>query len=65
VGTGLVAGAILGGPAGAAAGSLIGAGVVTVHLMVSHPQATLESGTTMMLTLTESLQMVPVASSGN
>lgn len=65
VGTGLVAGAILGGPAGAAAGSLIGAGVVTVHLMVSHPQATLESGTTMMLTLTEPLQMVPVASSGN
>jgi hypothetical protein len=65
VGGGLVAGAMLGGPAGAAAGGLIGAGVVTVHLMVSHPQATLESGTNMMLTLTEPLDMVPAASSGN
>jgi hypothetical protein len=60
-----VTGAVLGGPAGAAAGSLIGAGVVTVHLLVSHPQATLESGTTMMLTLTEPLDMVPAPTSGN
>ena len=65
VGAGLVTGAVLGGPAGAAAGSLIGAGVVTVHLLVSHPQATLESGTTMMLTLTEPLDMVPAPTSGN
>jgi hypothetical protein len=65
VGTGLVAGAILGGPAGAAAGSLIGAGVVTVHLLVSHPQATLESGTTMVLTLTQPLDMVPAVASGS
>ncbi len=65
VGGGLVAGAIFGGPAGAAAGGLIGAGVVTVHLLVSHPQATLESGTNMMLTLTEPLDMVPTAASGN
>jgi len=65
VGAGLVTGAILGGPAGAAAGSLIGAGVITVHLLVNHPQATLEQGTNMMLTLTEPLDLVPAVSSGN
>jgi hypothetical protein len=65
VGAGLVTGAILGGPAGAAAGSLIGAGVITVHLLVNHPQATLEQGTNMMLTLTEPLDLVPEISSGN
>jgi hypothetical protein len=65
VGAGLVTGAILGGPAGAAAGSLIGAGVITVHLLVSHPQATLEQGTNMMLTLTEPLDLVPAIPSGN
>jgi len=64
VGAGLVTGAILGGPAGAAAGSLIGAGVITVHLLVSHPQATLEQGTNMMLTLTEPLDLVPAISRG-
>ena len=64
VGAGLVTGAFLAGPAGAAAGSLIGAGVITVHLLVNHPQATLEQGTNMMLTLTEPLDLVPAASSG-
>jgi hypothetical protein len=65
VGAGLVAGAIVGGPGGAAAGGLIGAGAVTVHLLVNHPQATLESGTTLMFTLTEPLDLLPSASSGN
>ena len=65
VGAGLVTGAILGGPAGAAAGGLIGAGVITVHLLVSHPQATLERGTNMLLTLTEPLDLVPARPSGN
>jgi hypothetical protein len=65
VGAGAVTGAILGGPAGAVTGGLIGAGAITVHLLVNHPQATLESGTTMVFTLTEPLEMVPAASSGN
>jgi hypothetical protein len=65
VGAGLVTGAIVGGPAGALAGSLIGAGAITVHLLVSHPQATLETGTTLMFTLTEPLDMVSGTSSGN
>jgi hypothetical protein len=65
VGTGLVAGAIVAGPVGALTGSLIGAGAITVHLLVNHPQATLESGTVLMFTLTEPLDMVAGTSSGN
>jgi hypothetical protein len=64
VGTGAVTGAVLGGPVGALTGSLIGAGLVTVHLMVSHPQATLETGTTLLFTLNEPLQMVPAQTGG-
>ena len=65
VGAGVVTGAIVGGPVGALTGGLIGAGAVTVHLLVSHPQATLESGTTLLFTLTEPLKMVPATWSGN
>jgi len=65
VGAGVVTGAILGGPAGAAAGGLIGAGAITVHLLVNHPQATLESGTAMVFTLTEPLDLVPAQLSRN
>jgi hypothetical protein len=65
VGAGAVAGAYLGGPVGALAGSLVGAGVVTTHLLVSHPQAHLETGDVLMLTLTERMHLVPVANSGN
>jgi hypothetical protein len=57
VGAGAATGAILGGPVGALAGSMIGAGVITTHLLVNHPQATLEPGTAMIFTLTEPLQM--------
>jgi hypothetical protein len=65
VGAGATTGAILGGPAGALTGSLIGAGVVTAHLLISHPQATLEAGTAMLFTLSEPLQLVPARTSGN
>lgn len=61
VGAGAVTGAIVGGPVGALAGTLIGAGAVTVHLLVSHPQATLESGTVLLFTLTEPLHLAPTA----
>jgi hypothetical protein len=57
VGAGATTGALLGGPVGAVAGSMVGAGVITAHLLVSHPQATLEPGTAMIFTLTEPLQM--------
>jgi hypothetical protein len=65
VGTGVVAGAVLGGPAGALAGTLVGASLVTAHLLINHPQATLEEGTTLLFTLTETLNLVPVTASGN
>jgi hypothetical protein len=64
VGTGLVAGAYLGGPAGALAGGLIGAGLVTVHLLVSHPQTHLEEGDVLMLTLTERMHLQPAVAQG-
>jgi hypothetical protein len=64
VGVGVVAGASLGGPAGALAGGLVGAGLVTVHLLMSHPQAHLEEGDVLMLTLTERMHIAPAAAQG-
>jgi hypothetical protein len=65
VGAGATAGAIVGGPVGALTGTLIGAGVVTAHLLISHPQAVLESGTVMEFTLSEPLQMTLASASQN
>ena len=65
VGSGVIVGAVVGGPAGALAGGLIGAGAITVHLLVDHPQATLESGTTLVFQLTDPLYLAPEAMSGN
>ena len=58
VGAGVVTGAIVGGPVGAGVGGLVGAGVITVHLLVDHPQATLDEGTSMMFMLTGPLDLV-------
>lgn len=65
VGAGVVTGAIVAGPAGALTGGLIGVGAVTVHLLVSHPQATLETGTTLIFQLTDRLYLAPEAMNGN
>ncbi len=65
VGAGAVTGAILAGPAGALAGSLVGAGVITAHLLISHPQATLDEGTYLQFALTEPLNLIPAAVNGN
>jgi type IV secretory pathway VirB10-like protein len=65
VGGGAATGAMIGGPAGALAGTLIGVGVVTAHLLVSHPQARLDTGTVLILTLTEPTRLVPARTSGN
>ena len=62
VGAGAVTGAVLGGPAGALAGALVGAGVVSAHLLISHPQATLDAGTALVFSLTEPLNLQPAAS---
>jgi hypothetical protein len=65
IGAGAVTGAILGGPGGALAGTVIGAGVITAHLLISRPQATLDSGTVLLFTLNQPLHLVPAAQSGN
>ena len=65
VGTGAVTGAILGGPGGALAGTIIGAGVITVHLLVNHPQASLDSGTVLLFMLDQPLNLVPAAQAGS
>jgi len=65
VGAGAITGAILGGPGGALAGTIIGASVISVHLLVSHPQATLENGTILDFTLSEPLNLVATAPAGN
>jgi hypothetical protein len=65
VGAGVTTGAIVGGPVGALTGGLIGAGLVTAHLLISHPQATLDPGTVLLFTLTEPLMMTPPVGSGN
>jgi len=65
IGAGAITGAVVAGPVGALAGTLIGAGVVTAHLLISHPQAVLEPGTTLVFTLTQPLNLVPASASGN
>jgi hypothetical protein len=63
-GGGMIVGAALGGPVGMLAGGIIGAGVVTTHLLVSHPQANLETGSYLMLTVTKQVRLVPEGSQG-
>jgi len=65
VGGGAATGAVVGGPVGAMTGGLIGAGVVTAHLLISHPQATLEPGTILVFTLSDRLMMAPATAPGN
>jgi hypothetical protein len=64
VGAGALTGALLGGPYGALAGGLVGAGLVTTHLLVSHAQANLDTGSVLMLTLTEQVHLVPTTGHG-
>ncbi len=65
VGGGALAGALVGGPVGALTGSLIGAGAITVHLLVDHPQATLEPGTVLLFTLNDRLNLLAASNPGN
>jgi hypothetical protein len=62
---GVITGAFLGGPVGALAGGAVGAGVVTTHLLVNHPQATLEPGSVINFTLTDTLSLTADVASGN
>jgi hypothetical protein len=62
---GVVTGALVGGPVGAVTGGVVGAGIVTTHLLMSHPQATLEPGSVLLFTLTDRLSLTPANPSGN
>lgn len=65
VGAGMITGGVIGGPPGMLIGGAVGAGMVTTHLLVSHPQANLDSGAVLMLTLTDQVQLLPTGSQGN
>jgi hypothetical protein len=65
VGAGAVTGAVIAGPVGALTGSLVGAGLITVHLLVNHPQAHLEEGAVLLFTLTERLHLEPAVAAGS
>lgn len=65
VGAGATTGALVAGPLGAATGSLVGAGLITVHLLADHPQATLEQGTVLLFTLNTRLSLSPATRAGN
>lgn len=65
VGAGAVTGAMVAGPIGAATGSLIGAGLITVHLLTAHPQAVLPTGTVLIFTLNSHLSLTPTPPQGN
>ncbi len=59
-GTGAVVGGVLGGPVGAGAGALVGAGLVTTHLLLQKPaQAQIEEGSELVFSLTEPMDLLP------
>jgi len=60
VGTGALVGAELAGPPGALAGSLVGAGLVTTHLLLQHPTAAVvPTGSEIVFSLTEPMDLTP------
>jgi hypothetical protein len=65
VGAGALTGAVIAGPVGALTGSLIGAGAITVHLLTDHPQARLEPGTVLLITLNSRLNLVATSTASN
>ena len=59
-GGGAAVGAVLGGPVGAGAGAIVGAGLVTTHMLLQKPsQASLETGSEVVFSLTEPMDLLP------
>ena len=59
-GTGAIVGAKIAGLHGAVIGSLVGAGVITVHLMMQHPEmAEVPKGSVVTFSLTEPMDLMP------
>jgi len=66
IGTGAVAGALIGGGPGALVGSLIGAGVMTTHILVQHPAAVkVPKDSTLTLSLTQPMVITPELAANN
>lgn len=59
-GTGALMGAKFGGGPGALIGTLVGAGIVTTHVLLNHPQAELPKDSEIVFALTEPMQLTPV-----
>jgi hypothetical protein len=58
VGTGAIVGGVVAGPVGAGVGTLIGAGAVTTHMLLQHPEAAnLPQGTTLVFSLTQPMPL--------
>lgn len=59
-GVGAIAGGEIAGPVGAGVGSVVGAGLVTTHMLVQAPQAAnLPQGSVLVFTLTEPMPLTP------
>jgi hypothetical protein len=59
-GTGAIIGAYAAGPGGALVGSIVGAGVITAHLLMQHPSAAvLPKGSIVTFSLTEPMELTP------
>ncbi|HEX4036576.1 MAG TPA: hypothetical protein VHX37_00845 [Acidobacteriaceae bacterium] len=57
-GAGAVAGAAVAGPVGAGVGSLVGAGAVSAHMLMTHPEAAnLPQGSVLIFSLTEPMEL--------
>jgi hypothetical protein len=64
IGTGAVAGALIGGGPGALVGSLVGAGVMTTHILVQHPtDVRVPKNTVLTLSLTQPMSITPEVAS--
>lgn len=60
VGTGALVGGELAGPPGVLAGTMVGAGVVTTHLLLQHPTAAVvPAGSEIIFSLTEPMELTP------
>jgi hypothetical protein len=59
-GAGATAGALIAGPVGAGVGSLVGAGAVTAHMIMGHPEAAnLPQGSILVFSLTDPMELAP------
>jgi hypothetical protein len=59
-GSGAIIGAKLGGGPGALIGTLVGAGIVTTHMLMHNPQADLPKDSALVFSLTEPMELTPI-----